>query len=136
MEKKRLVKIGKTIHGKAVQREYESLQSISLSKYASSMRVPKLFALVVDDDGIIGILEEFIPSEYKLGKILEHAVALDSERRNKWAQQVKQTVYQLHEIGVMWGDGKLENILINPETDDAWLIDFGGALRRVGWIWS
>jgi tRNA A-37 threonylcarbamoyl transferase component Bud32 len=109
------------------------LQSISLSKYAFSIRVPKVFALVVDDYGVIGILEEFIPSEYTLGKILGHAVAPDSERRNKWAQQVKQTVYQLHEIGVVWGDGKPENILIDYETDDAWLIDFGGSFTD-GWV--
>lgn len=126
-------KIGTATHGTAVQREYESLHTISLSKCADSIRVPKLIGLVVNDDGIIGILEEFVPSEHTLGKILGGSAAPDGDRRKKWAQQIEQTLCQLHEIGVVWGDGKPDNILINSVTDDAWLIDFGGSFTN-GWV--
>jgi hypothetical protein len=126
-------KIATTTHGYAVQREYERLQTILLSKYADSIQVPKLLAFIVDDYGVIGILEEFIPSKCTLGKMLTDAVAPNAERRYKWAQQIKQSIHQLHEIGVVWGDGKTEYILINSETDDAWLIDFGGSFTE-GWV--
>lgn len=31
----------------------------------------------------------------------------------------------LHGIGIVWGDGKAENVLIDI-NDNAWIIDFGG----------
>ncbi|OBT68849.1 hypothetical protein VE03_02048 [Pseudogymnoascus sp. 23342-1-I1] len=98
-----------------------------------SIKVPKLIGIVVDNGGIIGILEELVPSKHTLGKILMDSPAPDSERQKKWAQQLEQTLHQLHEIGVIWGDGKPDNILINLETDDAWLIDFGGSFTD-GWV--
>lgn len=61
------------------------------------------------------------------------AFAVGRERRGKWARQIRQTVDQLHEIGVVWGDGKTENVLVDSETDDAWLIDFGGGFTE-GWV--
>ncbi|KFY94368.1 hypothetical protein V500_03307 [Pseudogymnoascus sp. VKM F-4518 (FW-2643)] len=97
-------KIGTTIHGKAIQREYKCMRTISHSTYAGSIKVPKIIALIADDDDIIGILEEFIPSEYTLARILKDSAAPDSQRRSKWAQQIRQTMYQLHEIGVVWGE--------------------------------
>jgi tRNA A-37 threonylcarbamoyl transferase component Bud32 len=107
---------------------------IALSKYAYSIRALKIVGLVVDDDeGVIGILEKFIPNEYTLGSIAEGVVAASRERRNKWAEQIQETVDQLHQIGVVWGDVKAENVLINSETDDAWLIDFGGSFTE-GWV--
>lgn len=33
----------------------------------------------------------------------------------------------LHEIGAVWGDGKASNVLIHRDSDDVWIIDFGGA---------
>lgn len=63
-------KIGSTTNGTAVQREYETLLTVSRSKYADSTRVPKLLGLVVDDYGVIGILEELVLSEHTLRKIL------------------------------------------------------------------
>jgi tRNA A-37 threonylcarbamoyl transferase component Bud32 len=44
----------------------------------------------------------------------------------KWASQIQETVHLLHQIGVTWGDGKAANVLIHRNTDDAWIVDFGG----------
>ena len=45
----------------------------------------------------------------------------------------KQTIDQLPEIDVLWGDGKTENILVNSKIDDICLIDFGGTFdKRLG----
>lgn len=43
--------IDTAMHGPAVQREFECLQKISTSQNTSSLRIPKLMGLVVDDDG-------------------------------------------------------------------------------------
>lgn len=32
----------------------------------------------------------------------------------------------LHEVDVIWGDARLENMLIDNESDDCYLVDFGG----------
>ena len=53
-------------------------------------------------------------------------------RREKWASQIEDTLRQLHEIDVVWGDIKTSNILVDKD-DDAWLIDFGGG-QTVGWV--
>ncbi|RDL30717.1 Protein kinase-like (PK-like) [Venustampulla echinocandica] len=126
-------KVGTPIYGKAVQREYECLQKIAVSKHASSIRAPKLIGFIFDDDGgIIGILEEFIPHARTLGR-MEGIQAISGGRRRKWAEQIRQSIDLLHEIGVVWGDGKPDNILINSETDDSCLVDFGGSFTD-GWV--
>ena len=42
-----------------------------------------------------------------------------------WMQQIRQTVKQLHDIDVIWGDVKPDNVLIKTESQ-ALVIDFGG----------
>jgi hypothetical protein len=75
-------KIGTTTWGAAVQREYECLQKIAMSENASSIRVPKLVGFVIDDDeGTIGILEEFIPHEFTLGRVKGGVAAVSIEQR-------------------------------------------------------
>jgi tRNA A-37 threonylcarbamoyl transferase component Bud32 len=36
---------------------------------------------------------------------------------------------QLHEAGIVWGDAKPDNALID-KNDDAWIIDFGGGYTQ------
>jgi serine/threonine protein kinase len=59
--------------------------------------------------------------------------AVPNEQRKKWAEQIRQTVEQLHEFGVVWGDGKPNNVLIHTETNDCWLVDFGSSWTD-GWV--
>jgi Ser/Thr protein kinase RdoA (MazF antagonist) len=47
--------------------------------------------------------------------------------------QIRGTVDSLHDVGVIWGDGKPDNILIHDKIDDAWVIDFGGGYTK-GWV--
>lgn len=46
--------------------------------------------------------------------------------------QIRDTVEQMHQIGVVWGDGKASNVIID-EKENAWLIDFGGGWTD-GWV--
>src|SRR5262249_17783499 len=55
-----------------------------------------------------------------------------AERRQKWASQIREAVDQLHGVGVIWGDGKGSNVIVD-EKDNAWLIDFGGGFTE-GWV--
>ncbi|KAK0749404.1 hypothetical protein B0T18DRAFT_436944 [Schizothecium vesticola] len=56
----------------------------------------------------------------------------DVALRTRWANQVEVAVSALHAAGIVWGDVKAENVLIDGD-DNAWIIDFGGGYTR-GWV--
>jgi tRNA A-37 threonylcarbamoyl transferase component Bud32 len=88
----------------------------------------------VDGGPPIGIPEEYIPTEYGLATLRDVDITVvDHSRRLKWATQIKEMVDKLHKIGMVWGDGKPHNVLVHKDTDDAWLIDFGGPWTD-GWV--
>lgn len=74
---------------------------------------------------------EWIPSEYNL-EDLEETTVHELYPLEKWAVQIKGTIETLHAIGVVWGDAKPGNIIIDL-NGDAWIIDFGGG-RADGWV--
>lgn len=116
----------------AAQRELESLWKITKSPHAAAIRVPKLLGLIANPQSgkTIGFLEEYIPvsETWELSTLgsIDDVSAIDEGRRKTWASQVQDTVDLLHKFGIIWGDGKACNVLIHRETDDAWVIDFGG----------
>jgi tRNA A-37 threonylcarbamoyl transferase component Bud32 len=104
--------------------------------------VPHLVDIVVttEDSGEreieIGIIEDYIPyaEDYdmsNLGRIGDVA-QISRQWREKWVCQIQQIISQLHEINVVWGDGKPHNMLIDSNTDDIWVVDFGGGYTP-GW---
>ncbi|KAK3186298.1 hypothetical protein K4F52_004836 [Lecanicillium sp. MT-2017a] len=121
----------------AAQRELDCLWKITTSDYATTLRVPKLLGLIETPDGerVVGFLEEYIPvsDSWELSTLghIDVVLGIEEARRKKWASQVQETVRLLHQIGVVWGDGKPSNVLIHSDSDDAWVIDFGG-----GWTGS
>ncbi|KAI1331022.1 hypothetical protein F5Y16DRAFT_361953 [Xylariaceae sp. FL0255] len=125
-------KAGKTAFHQGIEREFDCLRNIAVSKLARTLRVPQLLGLVTSADSgdVIGLLEEFIPTGTlrTLGDLQgEQGTRQLPERIKKWMTQVRETVSLLHEIGVVWGDGNPDNVMIHKETDDAWLVDFGGS---------
>jgi tRNA A-37 threonylcarbamoyl transferase component Bud32 len=52
-----------------------------------------------------------------------------SSTKQKWVDQVTGILAQLHKAGIVWGDAKPYNVLID-KNDDAWIIDFGGGYTR------
>ncbi|KAI1049835.1 hypothetical protein LB506_001910 [Fusarium annulatum] len=123
----------------AAQRELESLWKVTKSLHAAAIRVPKLLGLIANPQNgkTIGFLEEYIPvsETWELSTLgsIDDLSAIDEGRRKKWASQVRDTVDLLHKIEITWGDGKASNVLIHRETDDAWVIDFGGGWTE-GWV--
>lgn len=111
-------------------REYQSIQQVANAGH--TIRVPKVVGLVKgeqeDKQGVIGILMKYVePKIPDLGLALSNGShnEISHHRRTKWAAQVEDTFQQLHNIGVVWGDAKTGNILIDKH-DNAWLLDFGG----------
>ncbi|TVY20794.1 hypothetical protein LARI1_G001796 [Lachnellula arida] len=132
----RCCKSGEPFYWEAVAREADCLWKIARSKHALSIRVPKLTGLVTSADNgqTIGILEEYIPTDLKdLCTLRDVDTATINISRKKWASQIREMVHLMHEIGVVWGGGKPRNVLIHKDTDDAWLIDFGGSWTD-GWV--
>src|SRR6266480_4022953 len=118
----------------AVERELHALRRIPDACLALSVRVPKLLGLVRSKrNDIIGILEEYIqPSAEPSTLRRVNVEAIAESRRRKWASQIRHSVSILHGIGVVWGDAKAENVLIDVD-DNAWIIDFGGSWTE-GWV--
>lgn len=65
------------------------------------------------------------------GKVIE-SESLGSSVKDKWKRQVMVTVEALHRAGIIWGDAKASNILVDTDGD-AWVTDFGGG-HTEGWV--
>jgi serine/threonine protein kinase len=73
------------------------------------------------EDVLMGMLLEQID-----GPTLFHAASRASAAdKSKWMDQIDETVRELHQHGLVWGDVKLDNVMIAP-SGDAVVIDFGG----------
>lgn len=129
-------KIAEDWRVKDVQRELDTLLKIATSERADELRVLKLRGLVVtpEDGKIVGFLRDVIHQPRERSAVcnmqdIRDISSISLTRRAKWAAQVTETVKLLHEIDVIWGDGKAGNALID-ENDDVWLIDFGGGFSN------
>lgn len=72
----------------------------------------------------MGFLLEVIKSKENLSSLFISGETTPQQRR-KWVSQIEDTARKLHENGIVWGDVKPNNVLIDEE-DNAWVIDFGG----------
>ncbi|OAA34125.1 Protein kinase-like domain protein [Metarhizium rileyi] len=100
-----------------------------------TIRAPSLHGYVVHahSGAVIGLLRHWVPpSSY--GKSLRdiNVSAVPLNIRHKWADQVRQTVANLHSIGIIGGDAKPSNIIVN-KSDNIELIDFAGGWSQ-GWV--
>ncbi|KAI0106254.1 hypothetical protein GGR51DRAFT_571551 [Nemania sp. FL0031] len=87
----------------------------------------ELVGLVVWDDDetcLMGLLLEYIEGDTLQWRSRTGSTALKA----KWFSQLSMTVKQLHEAGLVWGDVKPDNVMIN-EAGDAVVIDFGEGYR-------
>ncbi|KAF5254509.1 hypothetical protein FANTH_767 [Fusarium anthophilum] len=90
----------------------------------------RLIGVVRQGDGLLGMLFAWIPNKGVLSKA--RAAASPPELRKRWASQIQRSIDHLHKKGIIWGDAKAENVLID-QNDDAWVIDFGGGYTA-GWV--
>jgi hypothetical protein len=105
---------------------YEKIRSAELN----GLRISRLEGLVQDQQGILfGLLLSYIDGE-PLGHLFMPSIAKTC--RQQWVRQITSTLHSLHEAGIVWGDAKPDNILIDTSSN-AWIIDFGGG-NTEGWV--
>jgi len=111
--------------------KYAKIAASGLSQ--QELRTSRLYGIVVGGKGWIrGLLYEWIDTG--LDRTLTWMV--DSKTpiatREKWATQIRETVAKLHDLDVVWGDVKSENVLIDKDGN-AVIIDLEGGFTR-GWV--
>lgn len=106
------------------RRELDTLLRIRSGCFPNDLHVSRLAGVVTWNDGIsvMGFLLEYIHHSNTLDSAAADALPAD---RVRWAQQIQDTVKQLHDIKLVWGDVKPDNVLIESKGD-ACVIDFGG----------
>jgi tRNA A-37 threonylcarbamoyl transferase component Bud32 len=98
----------------------------------SQLRTPALFGLVYDDSGfLLGLLLYYIGCK---ALTLQHAVTpeVPMSMRQYWVTEIDEILTLLQKAGIIWGDGKVANILVDGHNDP-WIVNFGGSYTP-GWV--
>lgn len=117
--------------------EVHKYENIKRADFPANVRTSRLYGIVEDDEKsqILGLLYEdigrdAIPLDFEEVMSAQTPVSL----RGRWISQLRHTIQSLHQAGVVWGDAKAGNILVDQNgRGDAWVIDFGGGYTE-GWV--
>ncbi|KAF5586078.1 kinase subdomain-containing protein [Fusarium pseudocircinatum] len=115
-----------------LKNELDTYGKIERAQLDDKVKISRLHGLVRNNGGVIfGLLLTYIDCKRVT---LSCAVKPGTEvsLRERWAAQVQEVVGRLHDSGIIWGDGKPDNVLIDV-NNNAWLIDFGGGYTE-GWV--
>lgn len=119
-----------TVQTKNELQAYRKIASADLDPH---LKVPRLFGVVTDGSGfILGLLLTYIDHG---GRTLSTSVDPDypsASTKKRWMDQLEATLAKLHRAGIVWGDVKAENVLVDRE-DNVWITDFGGGYTE-GWV--
>ncbi|KAH7270866.1 uncharacterized protein BKA55DRAFT_497767 [Fusarium redolens] len=122
--------------GVQMKRELKTYKMIHATGLDSQLNLCHLYGVVMDEhDFILGVLLTHIDNR---GCPLSTKIAPEEpddpppEVRERWMGQIDAAVSGLHEAGIIWGDVKAENALIDQD-DNAWVTDFGGGYTK-GWV--
>ena len=133
-------------------------EALTSGKISPELRICRLHGVVVDSDDhtplrargrgaeprnsagprrLVGLLLTFIDTKRKLLRMgtLSYGIRsedCDPEMRSRWADDIDAAVAALHGAGIVWGDAKPDNILVDDD-DDVWIVDFGGSYTD-GWV--
>lgn len=83
------------------------------------------------DDGSLALIMSYIPG-HTLEQIVEQAGRLDAESTAWIAERILNALLYLHHHGVIHGDIKPQNVIIQPKTHSVVLVDFGLAMVKPG----
>ncbi|KAK4161743.1 hypothetical protein QBC43DRAFT_323178 [Cladorrhinum sp. PSN259] len=117
-----------------LERELKAHLRVIQSSLAPDARVARLHGVVTVDGRIAGmLLTQIDHGKHTNGPLYEKGLLyVPIPLRQRWAKQIRETVEQFHDAGLVWGDAKAENVMID-RNDDAWLIDLGGGYTE-GWV--
>jgi len=127
--------VGGSVHPGALLDEVSSrlfvLFIIKVFPEPGAIRVPQLLGYIHhrETNRVLGFLRQWVPG-CRLSEIDINTVT--HETKQKWISQIRESIQGLHKQGLVWGDGKPGNIIIDGQND-AWLIDFGGGFTD-GWV--
>jgi len=113
----------------AIFASLKNYKRIMESNLDPNARICRLLGLVKDDENqVIGLLLTYVECDFVT---LTCAVEPETPAyiKQKWVDQVTSTLTPLHKAGIVWGDAKTDNILID-KNGEAWIIDFGGGYTR------
>ncbi|EEH17451.2 hypothetical protein PABG_00014 [Paracoccidioides brasiliensis Pb03] len=120
---------------KHTEREIKTLLRLHQLGLSDKMRVPKIHGFVSSGNKsnmeICGILITCIKFRRTLASRNEIRKAAPYLRET-WIHQLKEMVNEFHKAGIIWGDVKPGNVLIDMENN-LWIIDFGGSYTP-GWV--
>ncbi|KAH7379534.1 hypothetical protein BKA66DRAFT_138664 [Pyrenochaeta sp. MPI-SDFR-AT-0127] len=117
----------------SAQHEISNYKSIGEAGLEQNLRISRLYGLVQDDNSslVYGLLLSYIDCHnVTLGCSMKPDTP--SYLRQQWANQITHTLKCLHGAGIVWGDVKPDNVLIDVNKD-AWVIDFGGGYTE-NWV--
>jgi hypothetical protein len=115
----------------SVKREIQILRKIE--KLDIDIKFPHLRGFVALGNSkteVMGLLLENIDAPTPLTKLLKSSV--DAEKRRVWSEKSAAYVSLLHDNGIIWGDAKADNFMVDA-NDELWIIDFGGSYTE-GWV--
>ena len=114
-------------------REIRTYAKIRMAKFDPPIFTSQLEGLVQNDDGhVMGLVLSYIECDGATLYCIDGHDPKFSELRQKWLDQISRTLEQFHSHGIIWGDAKAANVLIDV-NEDAYLIDFGGGYTE-GWV--
>ena len=120
----------------SMQREIGLLGQILEATIYPRLRTPTLLGLISaenDSNLITGLLMDYIESESLVSDLFSMDIdSVPQIRREAWAKQISDNLERLHQIGLVWGDAKAGNIILDKESNP-WIIDFGGGFTD-GWV--
>ncbi|KAF9694092.1 hypothetical protein EKO04_008003 [Ascochyta lentis] len=114
-----------------IKREISTLQK--LAELDLDIKVPRLLGFVAFENSktdAMGFLLNYIEESVPLTKLLEASVS--ETKRANWSKKCKEYVDTLHKHGIIWGDAKADNFMVD-KRGELWIIDFGGSYTE-GWV--
>lgn len=81
------------------------------------------------DDGSLALIMSYIPG-YTLEQIVEKVGKIEAETAAWIAERIMNALLYLHHHGVIHGDIKPQNVIIQPNTHSVVLVDFGLAMVK------
>jgi serine/threonine protein kinase len=110
---------------RSAKRELDTYAKIRQADLVQS-RTSKLFGLVHSGSGLLlGLLLYYIDCKASTLQCAAARPTVPSSIRRYWAVEVTGTLKRLHESGIVWGDAKPENFLVDTQKNP-WIIDFDG----------
>jgi serine/threonine protein kinase len=83
------------------------------------------------DDGSLALIMSYIPG-FTLEQIVEKTGKIEAENTAWIMERILNALLYLHHHGVIHGDIKPQNVIIQPETHSVVLVDFGLAMVKPG----